>query len=98
MKTIEIMERENLAYLAQVKGEKFLKGLQDLMQEHPILGYVEGKGLYIGVEFVKDRNSKKPATEETKWMTLRLLQKGMRCGSRLPGEQVRPITTPSHTR
>ena len=77
MKTIEIIERENLAYLAQVKGEKFMKGLQDLMQEHPILRYVEGKGLYIGVEFVKDRDSKKPATEETKWMTMRLLQKGM---------------------
>jgi 4-aminobutyrate aminotransferase-like enzyme len=77
LKTIEIIERENLAYLAQVKGEKFMKGLQDLMQEHPILGYVEGKGLYIGVEFVKDRDSKKPATEETKWMTMRLLQKGM---------------------
>jgi 4-aminobutyrate aminotransferase-like enzyme len=77
LKTIEIIERENLAYQAKVKGEKFLKGLQDLMERHPILGYVEGKGLYIGVEFVKDRQSKKPATEETKWMTMRLMQKGM---------------------
>jgi len=75
--TIEIFERENLAYQAAVKGEKFIKALKDIMEEHPIVGYVEGRGLYIGIEFVRDRKAKKPATEETKWMTMRLLQKGV---------------------
>jgi 4-aminobutyrate aminotransferase-like enzyme len=77
LKTIEIIERDNLAYQAMVKGEKLLKALRDLMERHPIVGYVEGKGLYIGVEFVKDRRTKKPATEETAWMTMRLMQKGV---------------------
>ena len=77
LKTIEIIEKENLASVARVKGEKLINALRDLMDNHPIIGYVEGKGLYIGIEFVKDRKSKKPATEETKWMTMRLIQKGV---------------------
>ncbi len=37
---------------------------------------MQGKGLYIGVEFIKDR-SKTPATKETTWLTMRLLQLGI---------------------
>ena len=77
LKAIEIMERENLSYLAKAKGERLLRGLIDLMNEHPIVGYVEGKGLYIGIEFVRDRRTKQPAVKETAWMANRLLQLGM---------------------
>ncbi len=75
--TIEIFEKENLAREAERKGKYFIKGLKDLAEEHPIVGYVEGKGLYIGIEFVKDRRTKKPATKETKWMSMKLMQLGM---------------------
>lgn len=77
LKSIEIMERENMSYQALIKGSRLIKGLEDLMNEHPIIGFVEGKGLYIGIEFVKDRRTKKPAAEETAWMTNRLIQLGM---------------------
>ncbi len=75
--TIEIFEKENLAREAERRGKYFIKGLKDLAEEHPIVGYVEGKGLYIGIEFVKDRRTKKPATKETKWMSMKLMQLGM---------------------
>ncbi|MEM4717550.1 MAG: aspartate aminotransferase family protein [Desulfurococcaceae archaeon] len=77
LKSIEIMEMENMAYQAHVKGSTLLKGLQDLMEQHPIVGFVEGRGLYIGIEFVSDRRTKKPAVKETAWMANRLLQLGM---------------------
>ncbi len=76
LKTIEIILNENLAYQAEKKGKYFLKGLKDLEEEHPIVGDVQAKGLYMGIEFVSN-NEKKPAEKETRWMASRLLQLGM---------------------
>jgi len=38
-----------------------LDALTEIQSRHPSLGDVRGKGLMIGVEFVKDRSSKVPA-------------------------------------
>lgn len=58
------------AFLAEVvkKGEYFLKGFQKLQEKHPSLGYIDNKGLYTGLEFVKDRKTKEPAAEATTYM------------------------------
>jgi 4-aminobutyrate aminotransferase len=44
-------------------GERMMAGLRKLQEKHPCIGDVRGTGLYIGVEFVKDRTSKAPAKE-----------------------------------
>ena len=77
LKTIEIIVSEDLASQADKKGRYFLKGLEELKDRHPILGDVQGKGLYIGLEFVKDEREKTPAAKETEWMASRLLELGM---------------------
>ena len=40
-----------------------LKELQKLKTNSEIVGDVRGKGLMLGVEFVKDQETKKPSTE-----------------------------------
>jgi len=75
--TINIMEEENMAEQAAKKGEYFLKGLKELEETHEIVGNVQGKGLYIGLEFVRNKKTKEPASQETVCMTMRLLQKGL---------------------
>ena len=42
------------------RGEQALKGLGDLMERHPSVGDVRGKGLMFGFELVKDQESKQP--------------------------------------
>ena len=42
-------------------GSLMLQGFQELSLKHPIIGDVRGQGMYIGVEIVKDRDSKEPA-------------------------------------
>jgi len=59
LKTIELLERELLRNSAEV-GAYLKRGLEQLMDKYQCIGDVRGKGMMIGVEFVTDRNSKKP--------------------------------------
>ena len=66
LKVIEIFEKEKLVNRAKEMGEYFLKGLKELEQKHLSIGNVQGTGLWLGVEFVKDRKTKEPAYSETR--------------------------------
>ena len=44
-------------------GDEALKMFRELQTRHEVVGDVRGGGLMIGVEFVKDRETKEPATE-----------------------------------
>ena len=57
LRNIEIMEAERLADRAAEMGAYLLDGLRGLM-DLKVVGDVRGKGLLIGVELVKDRDTK----------------------------------------
>jgi 4-aminobutyrate aminotransferase len=58
LKTIELIEKHYLKNAAEV-GEYTLDALKEIQVRHPSIGDVRGIGLMIGVEFVKDKESKK---------------------------------------
>jgi 4-aminobutyrate aminotransferase len=58
--TLDLVEREYAANAARVGG-MFLARLQQMQAGHVEIGDVRGKGLFLGVELVKDRLSKEPA-------------------------------------
>jgi 2,2-dialkylglycine decarboxylase (pyruvate) len=51
LKVLEIVERDNLAKRAEIVGMRLTAGLRDLMQQHPCVGDVRGRGLLLGLEF-----------------------------------------------
>jgi 4-aminobutyrate aminotransferase len=55
--TIELIENEYMAN-ATIIGEYTLDALEEIQARHPSIGDVRGIGLMIGVEFVKDRQTK----------------------------------------
>lgn len=60
LKTIELIEREYMKNATTV-GQHAQEALHEIMTQRPSIGDVRGKGLMIGVEFVKDRQTKMPA-------------------------------------
>ena len=60
--TIDLLEESYLANAAEV-GQYALDALQEIQVRHPSIGDVRGKGLMIGVEFVKDKKTKEPNEE-----------------------------------
>ncbi len=61
---LEVIERENLQANALKLGGYIRAGLEKLKAKHPVIGEVRGKGLMLGIEFVKDRGTKRPGREE----------------------------------
>lgn len=59
---LDIMEREQLAARARTLGAQFTDELKSLARRYEVIGDVRGPGLFIGVDFVEDRNTKVPAT------------------------------------
>jgi 4-aminobutyrate aminotransferase len=60
--TLDLVEKEFMANAAAV-GDHFMTRLRDLQGRHAEIGEVRGRGLFIGMELVKDRASKTPAKE-----------------------------------
>src|ERR1700722_2822491 len=61
---LEVIEKENLQANALKLGNFILVGLNKLKEKHKIIGDVRGKGLMLGIEMVKDRVTKVPASAE----------------------------------
>jgi adenosylmethionine-8-amino-7-oxononanoate aminotransferase len=58
--TLEIIEQEDLLANVRTRGESLLATLRDRLADHPNVGDVRGRGLFIGIEFVQDRPAKTP--------------------------------------
>ncbi len=63
--TINVIIDENLVERSEKSGKYFLKRLKELAETHELIGDVRGVGLMIGVELVKNQQTKEPAVEES---------------------------------
>jgi alanine-glyoxylate transaminase/(R)-3-amino-2-methylpropionate-pyruvate transaminase len=61
---LDVIDREGLQANALKNGNQILAGLECLKAKHNLIGDVRGKGLLLGIELVKDRVTKEPATAE----------------------------------
>lgn len=63
--TLEVIDSENIQENARQVGSYLNDRLLELQQKHSLIGEVRGLGLMLGIELVRDRESKQPADTET---------------------------------
>jgi 4-aminobutyrate aminotransferase len=74
--TIRLLE-EGLMANAATQGERLMKGLRELQKSYECMGDVRGKGLMVGVELVKDRETKERAADWRNTVIQRAFEKGL---------------------
>jgi len=61
---LDVLKSEKLADNAAKVGDHLLKRFREMAEKHELIGDVRGKGLMVGVEFVKNRKTKEPAKKK----------------------------------
>ena len=74
--TIELLEAE-LMENAKIRGEYLMTELRELQKSMECMGDVRGKGLMVGVELVKDRETKERASDWRNEVIQKAFQKGL---------------------
>ncbi len=75
--SIEAIQEEGLLESARRLEEFFLKRLEQMKAEHPIIGDVRCKGCLMGVELVKDRDTKEPFNDAGVFVYQNAFKKGL---------------------
>lgn len=62
--TLEVIDRDNLQENVRVVGAHLKERLLELQERQRLIGEVRGLGLMLGIELVRDRQTKEPASTE----------------------------------
>ncbi len=65
MTVLDVIRKEKLHENVEKVGNYLMTELKRLQKTHKLIGDVRGKGFMIGIELVKNRETKEPAKEET---------------------------------
>ncbi|MGH9754556.1 MAG: aspartate aminotransferase family protein [Blastocatellia bacterium] len=75
----KVIREQNLIANARTQGELLKRALEDRFGDHPHVGDIRGRGLFLALELVKDRETKEPFDPALNlWLTVML--KGMEFG------------------
>jgi 4-aminobutyrate aminotransferase len=74
--TIKLL-REHLVANAATVGEHLMWGIRTLQQKHRLIGDVRGMGLMIGIELVRDRQTKERAIDERNALVQAMFRRGV---------------------
>ena len=77
MTVLDVMRDEELRENARAVGDHLRSRLGALASRFPIVGAVHGMGLYLGLEFVRNKATLEPASQETAAICNRLLDLGV---------------------
>ncbi len=78
LETIRLIE-QGLMDNAARQGERLLAGFLEMQKNHRLIGHVNGKGLMVGLEVVRDKATKEHAPRERTAIITKAWEKGLIC-------------------
>ena len=91
---LDVIEQEHLQENALRTGDRLISALKELQASHPLIGDVRGSGLFLGLDLVQDRETRRPATKEASYITNRLRECGILTGTDGPFHNVIKLRPP----
>jgi 4-aminobutyrate aminotransferase-like enzyme len=91
---LDVIRDEELQEHALEVGEYLQRGLRELQTSHSLIGDVRGQGLFIGVEFVRNRETLEPADSEAAQAVERMKDRGILLSTDGPFHNVIKIKPP----
>ncbi len=91
---LDVIEAEGMQQHAHEVGDYLMEKLRELMHDHAIIGDVRGHGLFIGVELVRNRQTKEPAVPEIDEIVEEMKERGFLLSTDGPLHNVLKIKPP----
>ena len=74
---VEVIKEEKLVERSEELGDQIMARFREMQQKYEMIGDVRGKGLMIGVDLVKDRQTKERARDEAAKICVCCYEKGL---------------------
>ena len=94
MAVLDVVADEGLQERAAELGRRMIEGFEALAQRHDLIGEVRGRGLFVGVELVRDHRTLEPADREARQTIDALKERGILVSTDGPLDNVLKIKPP----
>jgi len=91
---LDVVRDEALQERALRVGKYWMTELKKLQDCHRLIGDVRGSGLFLGIDLVRDRETREAATEEADYVVNRLRECGILAGTDGPYDNVIKLRPP----
>ena len=76
-KVLEVLTSPGFLDGVNERGDYFVAGLKELQSRYPLIGHIDSRGIYIGVELVRDPETREPAPDEATFILRECVREGM---------------------
>lgn len=91
---LRIIDEEHLVENAKRVGDYLRAQLEPFVDEYPFVGHVRGRGLFLGIELVVDKNTKQPLSRKaTQWIFDECARRGLLTMAYAPSFRIQPSLT-----
>ena len=91
---LDVLQEGHLQQHALRVGAHLIEGLKILQTRHALIGDVRGSGLFLGIDFVLDRETREPAPLQVSYVVNRLRDCGILAGTDGPHHNVIKLRPP----
>jgi len=91
---LDVIEKEKLMQHAVTVGEILLEGAKKLGEKYDIVGDVRGRGMFVGIDLVKDRKTREPHTAAAQHVLTRFKEEHILLQSDGPHNNVLKFKSP----